>query len=57
MGLASVWVGAYNEDAVRATIGVGHDLCPVAFLPIGYAAEAPEHRSRRALTELVHRIE
>ena len=57
LGLASVWVGAFNEDAVRAAIGVGHDLRPVAFLPIGYAAEAPEHRSRRALVELVHRIE
>lgn len=57
LGLASVWVGAFNEDAVRAAIGVGHDLRPVAFLLIGYAAEAPEHRSRRALVELVHRIE
>jgi nitroreductase len=57
LGLASVWVGAFNEDAVRAAIGVGHDLRPVAFLPIGYAAETPERRSRRALVELVHRIE
>jgi nitroreductase len=57
LGLASVWVGAFNEDAVRSAIGVGHDLRPVAFLPIGYAAETPEHRSRRALAELVHRIE
>jgi nitroreductase len=57
LGLASVWVGAFDEDSVRAAIGVGHDLRPVAFLPIGYAAETPEHRSRRALAELVHRIE
>jgi nitroreductase len=57
LGLASVWVGAFDEEAVRAAIGVGHDLRPVAFLPIGYAAEAPEHRSRRALVELIHRIE
>jgi nitroreductase len=57
LGLASVWVGAFNEDAVRAAIGVGHDLRPVAFLPIGYAAETPERRSRRALVELVHRVE
>lgn len=57
LGLASVWVGAFNEDGVRAAIGVGHDLRPMAFLPIGYAAEAPEHRSRRALVELIHRIE
>jgi nitroreductase len=57
LGLATVWVGAFDEEAVRAAIGVGHDLRPVSFLPIGYAAEAPEHRSRRVLTELVHRIE
>jgi nitroreductase len=52
-----VWVGAFDEDAVRAAIGGGHDLRPVAFLPIGYAAETPEHRSRRTLSELVHRID
>jgi nitroreductase len=57
LGLASVWVGAFNEEAVRAAIGVGHDLRPIAILPIGYAAETPEHRSRRALVELVHQIE
>ncbi len=57
LDLASVWVGAFNEDGVRAAIGVGHDLRPVAFLPIGYAAESPEHRSRRALVELIHRID
>ena len=57
LGLASVWVGAFNEEEARAAIGVGEDLRPVAILPIGYAAETPEHRSRRALTELVQRIE
>ena len=57
LGLASVWVGAFNEDAVRAAIGVGHDLRPVAFLPIGYAAEVPMERGRRALEDLVHRLE
>ncbi len=57
LGLACVWVGAFDEEAVRQAIGVGHDLRPIAFLPIGYAAETPERRSRRALAELVHRIE
>lgn len=57
LGLASVWVGAFDEEAVRQAIGVGHDQRPVAFLPIGYAAETPEQRPRRALLEWVHRIE
>ncbi len=56
LGLACVWVGAFNEDAVRAAIGVGHDLHPVSFLPIGYAAEAPDMRTRRSLDDLVHHI-
>jgi nitroreductase len=57
LGLACVWVGAFNEDAVRAAIGVGSDLRPVAFLPIGYAAETPDKRTRRSIDDLVHRIE
>jgi nitroreductase len=57
LGLASVWVGAFNEETVQAAIGVNHGLRPIAILPIGYAAETPEHRSRRALTDLVQRIE
>jgi nitroreductase len=57
LGLATVWVGAFDDDGVRQAIGVGGDLRPVAILPIGYAAETPEHRSRRALVELVQRIE
>lgn len=57
LGLASVWVGAFDEEAVRAAINAGPDLRPIAFLPIGYAAEKPEGRSRRALMDLIHRIE
>lgn len=57
LGLATVWVGSFNDDAVREAIGVGPALWPVAILPIGYPAEAPERRPRRALAELVHRLE
>jgi nitroreductase len=57
LALASVWVGAFDEDAVGQAIGVGHDLRPVVFLPIGYAAEKPEVRTRRSIDDLVHRVE
>jgi nitroreductase len=57
LGLASVWVGAFDEDAVRQAISVGHDLRPVVFLPIGNAAEKPEVRTRRSIDDLVHRVE
>ena len=54
LGLASVWVGAFDDDAVRAVIGVGADLLPVAVLPIGHAAEEPAATPRRSLDDLVH---
>lgn len=52
-GLASCWVGAFREDQVRAALGVGRELRPVALLPIGYPAEVPEVTSRRPLSETV----
>jgi nitroreductase len=56
LDLATVWVGAFDDDAVRNAIGVGPDLIPVAILPIGYAAESPEPTGRRRLEDLVHPI-
>lgn len=56
LSLASVWVGAFDDDAVRDAIGVGQDLLPVAILPIGYAGEEPDESSRRSLTSLVHYV-
>ena len=56
LGLASVWVGAFDDDGVRRAIGVGRDLRPVAILPVGYPGEKPEISSRRQLSSLVHHL-
>ncbi len=56
LGLATVWVGAFDDDAVRKSIGIGEDLLPVAILPIGYAGEKPDRTSRRSLAGLVQYI-
>jgi nitroreductase len=56
LGLASVWVGAFDDDAVRQAIGIGNRLRPIAILPIGYAAEEPAQRTRRARSDLVHHV-
>jgi len=55
-GLATVWVGAFEDRAVRDVIGVGEKLIPVAILPVGYAGETPEKTRRRRLSELVHEV-
>lgn len=57
LGLSTVWVGAFNEEAVRGIIGAPQGQRPVAMLPVGYAAEAPRIRPRRSLNELIHHVE
>jgi nitroreductase len=54
LGLATVWVGAFDEVRVRAAIGIPSDLVPVALLPVGYAGKEPRLMPRRELDELVH---
>jgi len=56
LGLTSVWVGAFNEDAVCSAIGIPPDLTPVAILPIGYGGKKPRIMPRRELNDLVHEV-
>ena len=56
LGLSSVWIGRFDEEVVRRAIGANADLLPVAILPIGYAAESPEIKPRRAQEDLVHAV-
>ena len=51
-GLGSVWVGAFEDDAVKNILKAKDQWRPVALLPIGYAAESPAPTPRRALAEL-----
>jgi len=53
LGLASVWVGAFNDDLAASAIGAPGDWRPVAILPIGYAAETPEPTTHRSISEML----
>jgi nitroreductase len=50
-GLATVWVGAFDEEKVRKVIGA-ESVRPVAMFAIGYPAEEPEPTPRRAIEEI-----
>ena len=54
LGLGSCWVGAFNDRRVAEILRTPQHLHPVCMLAIGYAAERPEHTSRRTLADLVH---
>lgn len=53
LGLASCWVGAFDEQAVRRLAKAPRDLRPAALLTVGYPAEAPGPIGRRPLREVV----
>jgi nitroreductase len=53
LGLASCWVGAFDEAAVRLALDAPASLRPVALLPVGYGGEEPEPTPRLDLKSLV----
>lgn len=58
MGLATCWVGAFDEARAAAVLELPGHLRPVAMLPVAYAArEASGRTSRRPLDEVVTFVE
>lgn len=55
LGLATVWVGAYNDRMIREALGLPHDGHPAALLALGHPAEKPEPTTRRSLKDLARR--
>jgi nitroreductase len=51
-GLASCWIGAFDERAVAEAIGALSPITPIAVLPIGYSAESAGRPARRPLDEV-----
>jgi len=51
-GLASCWIGAFDDRAVAEAIGATHPVTPIAVLPIGHPAESGGRPTRRPLDEI-----
>lgn len=54
LGLASCWIGAFDEAAVRDSLGIHAPVTPVAILPVGYSAESAGRPARRPLDEVTN---
>jgi len=52
-GLGTCWVGAFDPDAAREVLGLPGEVEPIAFTPLGYAADEPGTIKRKPLGELV----
>ncbi|TWJ19431.1 nitroreductase family protein [Geobacter argillaceus] len=52
-GLGSCWIRLFDESAIKGIFGWDDNLHVVALLPLGYPAEAPLPRKRRALEDIL----
>jgi len=53
LGLGTCWIGAFDPAAAREVLGLPDDVEPIAFTPLGYPADQPKPKKRKALSELV----
>lgn len=51
LGLATVTVGAFDDDAVRQVLGLGRDETPLALMPVGVRAREPDSDGRPPVRE------
>ncbi len=52
-GLGTCWIGAFHAQAAREVLGLPEGVEPIAFTPLGYPADEPRPKKRKALSELV----
>ncbi len=52
-GMGSTWIGYFEEEEVRAVLGLEPGLLPIALVSLGYPAELPEPSARRRLHDVV----
>ncbi|MCJ7458463.1 MAG: nitroreductase family protein [candidate division Zixibacteria bacterium] len=57
LGLGSVIVGAFDEEAVSKILNLPGTLRPIIILPVGYPDEEPETTPRRKIDDLVKEVE
>jgi len=57
LGLGSCWVGCFNEEKVKAVLGIPENIRIRELLPVGYAAEgaapSPLHTKCRCMSDMV----
>ena len=51
LGYGTCWIGAFDQDQVKAVLGLPEDHTVVALTPVGVPADHPEARPRMPLSE------
>ena len=53
LSLGTCWVAAFDPGAAREVLMLPEGVEPVVFTPLGYPADQPKPKKRKALSELV----
>jgi len=53
LGLGTCWIAAFDPQAAREVLQLPESAVPVAFTPLGYPADQPGIKKRKALGEIV----
>ena len=54
LGIGSCWIGAFSEEKVKRLLGIPEDLRVVSLLTLGYPAEKPSAKRRKAIQEIFY---
>lgn len=53
LGLGTCWMGWFNEEKIRAALGIPASIKVVGITPLGYPDQQPKQRPRKTLSEIV----
>jgi nitroreductase len=53
LGLGACWIANFDTVAVRELLHLPNDVEPIALTPLGYPADQPKPKERKALSDLV----
>ena len=52
-GLGTCWIGAFEEEDVKAILDIPEGVRVLALTPVGYTTENPAPRGRKSLEEII----
>ena len=54
LGLGTCWMGWYDEQRIKNSLGIPDDIRIVGITPLGYPDQEPKPRPRKQLSEIVY---
>lgn len=53
LGLGTCWIANFKLDAAKEVLGTPDSVIPLIFTPLGYPADSPKPKERKAIADLI----